>query len=151
MLSFLFKKREKEDSSIQKFQDEHQDLLNSFNNILELANSSKFQELEVKISNFIDIFMEHIKKEADEIYEFLERNLDPHKDYLLLNEIQTIKKDMVPIRKKVNILTLKYRSLNKDNIKNFIDDFSYLGGVLIKRIDIEENKLFKYYSKKKKR
>ena len=151
MLSFLFKKKEKENETIKFFQEEHQALLQMYNDILALANESKFSELKSQIPMFVNTFMEHIKKEADEIYTFLENNLDINKDGLLLNEIKSIKKDMIPIRKKVDILHLKYRELDSKNVRNFIEDFNYLGGVLLKRIEIEEHKLFQYYLKKQKR
>jgi len=153
MLSFLFKKQKKEDKEceLDRFIDEHKYLLELYDEILKLAHNNEFKSLKEKSKQFEEILIQHIKDEKEVIYDKLHKVLEDNKDSILLKEIEQIKKDLIPLKKKINIINLKFRELNEKNIQDFINSFSYLKDVLLKRIEVEENKLFVYFEKKTKR
>ena len=153
MLSFLFKKKKKEEKEcvIDRFIDEHKVLVELYVEILELAHSKEFKYLKDKLKQFEDILIKHINDEREIIYNQLHKVLEEAQDSILLKEIEQIKKDIIPIKKKINIINLKFREFNEKNIQDFIDAFSYLKEPILKRIEVEEKKLFVYFEKKAKR
>jgi len=155
MLKFLFKKKTQEisesESIIEKFINEHKLLVDLYVEILGLANEHKFTTIKEKLKEFENILFQHIQDEKEEIYNHLNEVLDKVKDSILLKEINQIKSEIVPIKKKISVIKLKYRELHHENINNFIEDFSYLKEPILNRIDLEEKKLFLYFKKKAKR
>ena len=153
MLSFLFKKKKKEEKEcvIDRFIDEHKVLVELYVEILELAHSKEFKYLKDKLKQFEDILIKHINDEREIIYNQLHKVLEEAQDSILLKEIEQIKKDIIPIKKKINIINLKFREFNEKNIQDFIDAFTYLKEPILNRIEVEEKKLFVYFEKKAKR
>jgi len=153
MLSFLFKKNKKEEKEcvIDRFVDEHKVLVELYVEILELAHSKEFKYLKEKLKQFEEILIQHINDEREVIYNQLHKVLEEAQDSILLKEIEQIKKDIIPIKKKINIINLKFREFNEKNIQDFIDAFTYLKEPILNRIEVEEKKLFVYFEKKAKR
>ena len=153
MLSFLFKKQKKEDKEceLDRFVDEHKYLVELYDEILNLAHNKKFKTLKEKSKEFEESLLQHINDEREAIYDKLHKTLTKNNDSVLLKEIEQIKKDIIPLKKKINVINLKFRELNEKNIQDFIYAFSYLKDVLLKRIEVEEKKLFMYFEKKTKR
>jgi len=155
MLSRFFKKQvnnnsnSSEETNLSRFEEEHDELIETYHRITELAKNLEIDSLKKELVEFKDTLITHIKNEAGEVYTFLDSVLHPEKDKSLLNEIYQIKRDVVPLRNKVNILTQKYNNITKNDIHDFLSDFQYIGKLLHERIEIEENKLFKYYLLKK--
>ena len=153
MLNFLFKKQKKEDKKyeLDRFIDEHKYLLELYDEILKLAHNKEFKTLKEKSQQFEESLLQHIKDEKEAIYDKLHKVLKDNKDSILLKEIEQIKKDLIPLKKKINVINLKFRELNEKNIQDFIDAFGYLKEPLLNRIEAEEKKLFVYFEKKTKR
>ena len=153
MLSFLFKKQKKEDKEceLDRFIDEHKYLLELYDEILKLAHNNEFKSLKEKSKQFEEILIQHIKDEKEVIYDKLHKVLEDNKDSILLKEIEQIKKDLIPLKKKINIINLKFREFNEENIQDFITNFTYLKQPILNRIELEEKKLFVYFEKKAKR
>jgi len=154
MLKFLFGKKTKTEEKnliIERFIDEHKALVDLYVEILTLAKEFKFDILKQKLKNFEEILLQHIRDENTHIYQPLDSILQQNSDRFLLKEINQIKSDIVPIKKKINVINLKYRNFNEDNIEDFINVFSYLKEPILNRIELEEKKLFMYFDKKTKK
>jgi hemerythrin-like domain-containing protein len=155
-----FKKKERKDESIQTdtefneqliemFKNDHQELLKIYADILNSFNTNqKAHKNIVALLNDFKIALEiHLMVEDNKLYSFLKMKYGRDDTHMAF--VEDIQGEMNNIAKEVMFFIRKYsnRESYDNNLNNFIRDLEAIGTVLIKRIDMEEKRLYPLYMK----
>ncbi|MCK4842127.1 MAG: hemerythrin domain-containing protein [Methylococcales bacterium] len=129
---------------IDSLKTEHQDLLSSFGHIMDSAEKKRYPLLAKTLKDFSNLLNAHLTKEGIELYVFLEfsthiDNPDVFRDFRReMSEIASV------VMGVINRYTKK--AVSDETVDQFIKEFTELGGVLVDRIEREENMLYTLYS-----
>jgi len=132
---------------IENFKHDHQELLKIFGDIQESFKSdSNAHKKVVNLLNDFKIALEiHLMIEDNKLYSYLGEKYgsdDIHKAF-----VEDIQAEMTNIAKEVMFFIRKYtnRQSYDNNIDNFLSDLNNIGEVLVRRIKMEEEKLYALY------
>lgn len=137
-----------DDSLIDTFQSEHQDLLRLFGIIKSSAENNDFKMVQIKLKQFASILRGHLLTENVKLYVYLSKELakDPENKEIIMS----FRREMMQIGKVVNRFVTTYdRPLwSLDMRQNFLPELLGIGEVLVERIEREENTLYPLYMPK---
>jgi len=130
----------------EEFHNEHAKLYEIYLKIIEAADYENVNFLTKNFNEFIQGLTAHLQKEDELLYKIIEDNFEKRNpDITIQNYINEIKKEMEKITSKFERFLKKYQNINKNNIKNFKNEFVYIMSIIIKRIQLEENILYRYF------
>jgi len=130
----------------EEFHEEHAKLYDIYLKIIEAADRNDVIFLTKNFKEFLEGLTEHLKKEDELLYKIIEDDFEKRNpDKIIQNYINEIKKDMEKITSKFGRFLKKYKKIDKNNIKNFKSEFEYIMKIIIKRIQLEENILYRYF------
>ncbi len=155
-----FKKKQCENESIQTdtefneqliemFKNDHQELLKIYTEILESFNTNQkaHKNIVVLLNDFKIALEIHLMVEDNKLYSFLKMKYGRDDTHMAF--VDDIQGEMNNIAKEVMFFIRKYSNKESynNNINNFVKDLEAIGAVLIKRIDMEEKRLYPLYMK----
>ncbi len=122
---------------------EHQNLISIYQHIMDSAEKKEYPILLKALSDFSNALSAHLTKEDIELYIFLEfiaqgKDREVIRDFRL--EMGGIAKIVIGVINKYN-----NTAVSDENVVDFIQEFSELGGVLVDRIEREEATLYPLY------
>jgi len=136
---------------IDALKNDHQELLELFNKVLESAKNNEFSTLQFGLVEFATSFTTHIKKEDEQLYNYL-KILASNKSDLEQKIVSEFASEMKNIS--ISIFSIISQSphipVDIDNIDAFIYEFEKIGGLLKDRIEREEKVLYPIYKKNQK-
>lgn len=136
---------------IEDLENDHNLLLCNYEKLMECARENNFLLLSRLLGDFTVLITNHLHKEDDELYGYLE-NMAKLKNETEVKVFRQFRSEMKNIS--VTIFSTINQNPNipvtSDTVEGFIADFTELGEILTERIQREESILYPMYTKSKK-
>ena len=101
---------------------------------------NNFVAAQNSVKKFINEYNRHILLEDTQLYIALEEMYADKKH--ILKTIQTIERDMNAITRAITFFERKFKTINYENRDIFMEEFKYIGQVLVDRVELEEERLY---------
>ena len=136
----FFKQEDKNKNLISLLIKDHQKLFELYTELHKSLESKNFEEIRLSIKHFVNAYHQHILLEDTKLYVALEEKYKDKKT--ILETIKVIEKDMNEITRSIKFFEKKYISLTPDKLNSCIEELNYIGEVLTRRVELEENRLY---------
>ena len=136
----LFQKKDNNEDLINLLIKDHQKLFELYTELHKSLESKNFEEIRLAIKHFVNAYHQHILLEDTKLYVALEEKYKGKKT--ILETIKVIEKDMNEITRSIKFFERKYISLTPDKLNSCIEELNYIGEVLTRRVELEENRLY---------
>ena len=136
---------------VDALESEHEDLLELFNKVLQIAKSDEYSMLQLAIVEFATSFTTHIKIEDEQLYGYLKvlaskkSKVEQRVVAQFANEMQGISTSIFDI-----LSQSTHVPFDVDSIDDFILEFERIGALLTDRIQREEHVLYPIYKNSQK-
>jgi iron-sulfur cluster repair protein YtfE (RIC family) len=130
---------------INKLEDDHQELIEIFTEIKAAASVGHFRRIPTKLSEFKNALQEHIALENVRLYVFIQQNYAQNED--VSDFVNGLRAEMNGIARAAVKFAEKYTKTPPDaaTSSNFIFGLDEIGAVLVKRVQLEETRLYSLY------
>ena len=136
----LFQKKDNNEDLINLLIKDHQKLFELYTELHKSLESKNFEEIRLSIKHFVNAYHQHILLEDTKLYVALEEKYKGKKT--ILETIKVIEKDMNEITRSIKFFERKHMSLTPDKLNSCIEELNYIGEVLTRRVELEENRLY---------
>ena len=136
---------------VDALESEHEDLLELFNKVLQVAKSDEYSKLQLALVEFATSFTNHIKIEDQQLYGYL-KVLASKKSKVEQRVVAEFANEMKGISTSIfDILSQStHAPIDVDSIDDFILEFERIGALLTDRIQREEQVLYPIYKNSQK-
>lgn len=126
---------------------DHQELVELFNEISYMGDSGNYEAIPAKLREFKVSLQSHVMVENIKFYVYVEQMYknDPlHNDF-----IKDVRREMNGIARAVVNFTKKYDQpfFTQEMRDNFTRELGEIGNVLVRRVELEESKLYSLYTR----
>lgn len=130
---------------IQKLKEDHQELVKLFTAIKSAASEGHFSEVPKILSEFKLALQTHLAVENVRFYVYVQQIYANDTD--TSDFISGLRTEMNGIARVVMKFTEKYGAtqLSHDNVTGFLAELGEIGSVLVKRVQLEESRLYSLY------
>jgi len=130
---------------ITRLQEDHQALLIQFTQVNSLVSGNEFESALKELLSFRSKLLNHLHLENLKLYVYLQSSLSNRQEEYA--QMRTFRKEMDSIGKIALDFFDKYEKIkiSADNKNDFLAEFGAIGGVLAKRIQQEETRLYAMY------
>ena len=131
---------------ISMLESDHKQLFKIYSELFELFNKDKrYKNLNRKLVDFKMALEIHLMVEDTQLYGYLEQRYSDNK--MVLEFIKDVQNEMSIIAETAVLFIRKYTDVRmyNENTSNFIRDLENIGKILIKRVDMEESRLYSLY------
>jgi hypothetical protein len=131
---------------VPRLKQDHVGLLKIFTDMVQATSNKDITRIKKHMAAFLALFNEHALSEYTKLYIFLDYAYRPFKDNHDL--IMTFRREMNEIGREVRKFYYHWMdggNLNIANLPVFLDQAEKIGKVLVKRIKVEEERLYEIY------
>lgn len=132
---------------VNRLQTDHQELVRIFTEIKMAANEGRFHQLPKLLATFKVAFQTHVMLENVRFYVYVQQHFA--RDTVTSNFISEVRKDMEGIARAVVKFVNKHSATKPtpDTVESFNDELDNIGIVLVRRVQLEESRLYSLYQR----
>jgi len=124
---------------------DHSQLVSVYTDIIKSLEKGLYSKINLQLDLFLVLFNDHALTEYTKLYVFLDYSLRPYAEEHAL--VMKFRKEMQEIGKVVRLFVHNWKNteIDESNALVFSSELQKIGGVLSKRISVEEKQLYKIY------